>query len=180
MDPRAALARLAPGALDPARVGGGAPGTGLTPEDVAAAMAGSSCIGILLVRAKYSGDTSDYSRLLRVATGKARTMAGRGGWNADGERLELLAALALEHVINPRVCTHCRGVGHTLRCTLEPCRRCGGSGRSEASEASRARAFGVHPSTWSRVWRSRWRALVTALEWKEIGALQLMGDRLNG
>ena len=177
MDPREALGRLAAGAIDPGRIPGGGQFHGLTPEDVAAAMAGLDRETTLLLRAKYAGDESVMAELESLAVWACMDLARR--WRADSVRMRKLISLALDYVIRPQICKACEGRGSRLKRVIELCQKCGGTGRGEMSEAAKARAVDVDPAQWHKLWRARWADIVTLLQQWEYRGLMVMRERLE-
>jgi uncharacterized phage protein len=177
MDPREALGRLAAGCIDPGRIPGGGQFHGLTPEDVAAAMAGLDRETTLLLRAKYAGDDSVLPELEHLAVWASMDLARR--WRADSVRMRALIRLALDHVIRPQTCPKCEGRGTRIRRVIELCPKCGGTGRWELAEAEKARQVDIDPTRWHRLWRSRWADIVSLLQHWEYTGLIVMRERLG-
>jgi hypothetical protein len=150
------LAQLAPrnARLDGA---GGAGRPELTPQDLAAGLAGAPQGGQLAVLAAYAGQWEVVpelcTRIGRAVTRLARAERWKG---MTPGRVEVLARLAVREFIAPPLCGGCEG--REVQWTPKPvnCEECGGSGKGRVAGSVVCEALGVDGEEWRGVWRQRY------------------------
>lgn len=163
-------------------VGLGTSGTdSLSAHDISSALAGIPRGPYLLARAKYCGDETVINELISITESRALRLAHRSGWSMRySDRIKKMALLALaENNIQPHICSRCKGRREIIRrkpkLMLDTCPSCGGSGRYERSENSKARYVGFRSESWRRVWGERYVDVRAMLwRWESIVLRQLL------
>jgi len=162
---------------------------GLSPPDIAAALAGAPGASGLLVRIKYAGQYRYIDDLLsaliravmddrllelvRVPSYKKWHIPYRGF-------VENLCLLAIHETVSPYICLWCLGVGSIKNdAKIYQCTACRGTGRKCYSDRARAAAMHVPRGTWRYVWLNRYRAIQSFLGYWEAVALQNTARRLD-
>lgn len=160
------LSKLAPHAKFPnGEPPGGIPA--ITMEDVAGACAGMSRHAYLYAMAKFCLDQNVMPELRRANRQMTAHKAGLEGWRCDPQRVLILADLALDEALAPRVCRRCRGAA--LQQNQRACPACNGKGRLGADGGQCSRALGVSRQSWCQVWRRRLDDVVRDLIFLEDG-----------
>ncbi len=121
----------------------------LTAADIAHACVNCSGIGYHIISIKYGSDLSGYNELRNLVCRRLKDEAIKDGWKLC--RVPKLISIAV----------------------MEYC------GTSILSDKQRAGYLGVHPSTFLRVWRMRYRRIMEVLESYEQGALHMIDKRLK-
>lgn len=179
------LAKLSTGSTQRLTVPGGAIPE-LTQSDIAAALTGTEKSAELLVRIKYAGDT-DYKtrRNLEILTLiAAADLANHYDWNLERgkNRLEPLAILAIDLVINPPLCRRCHGRGDIIstRGVVRICPACNGFRLGKMTDTDKSKRVGVHRNKWPKIWEPRLKLLICELRSWEVQALDVVYDLTRG
>lgn len=170
------LAMLEPKSVRLDGCGGG--NATITKDDVNAACAGCNETGLDLMLAKISEDRTVQNRAFYKLYTQTIELAAKKQWRfKKGEdRIRSLVQLAIyEHTSTPR-CPSCHGTKINRR--MQPCKRCGGTGRYKIKDSQRARALDVEQSTWSRVWADRYAEITRMISDYESQALRKIAKRL--
>lgn len=158
--------------------GGGVPE--ITVSDVNAACAGSDSIGLDLLLAKICDDRTARHRVFYQLYQEITQLAANHHWKIREEREEKIRGLTqlvvFELTSMPR-CPKCKGTKYNKR--LRPCNSCDGTGFYSIRSVQRAKALGVTPSTWQRVWAYRHAEVMALAENHEASALKNIGAKLK-
>ena len=121
----------------------------LTPADLSHACMNASKIGFAIICIKYGSDSGGLSSLVNALYRKAERDISNEHWKRS--RIPMLVRMAV----------------------IEYC------GDKVINNKQRAECIGVHPSTFSRVWQSRYMRLMDILETAEQSTLHLVKKRLQ-
>jgi hypothetical protein len=181
------LARLNAKTCNLLSAGGGKANGSLSPEDVAAALAGvKHPIGSLLLRTKYSGN--GIKDLIRTWGAHVVEEAKKEGWKTKKPGIySLIAESTLEEFLDCR-CKHCEGRGiqrKTLKAmqrlaVVKPqikslplildgaylvidCDFCQGTGQGKPNHSQRARQLGIKPNSYEETWHAKFEKLLLDL-----------------
>lgn len=148
----------------------------LSPQDVAAAAAGSSRLGYYVCLAKFSSHDHLVANILEELSGSIRSQALERRWDVRREALDAICQLAVLELLHNPLCRHCRGAGkHKNQRT---CKLCRGSGRVMMSDEERRRACDMSKRDWERAGRRAFAAAVNLLQAEEDAFLGHMARRL--
>ena len=174
MNPRRALARLAPGIVHYGDQRGGGQGD-LTPAEVCFALAQvSSRAGQLLLLWAWAGQQEVRPELERLLLERVVALAVEQRWRNKGcpGLLRRLVGLALDESVGGKRCGECGGGGELYQgAVVWACGGCGGRGVVPISERARARRAEVCWRTWQRSWSNRYRRVATMVDQLEASSL---------
>jgi len=122
---------------------------GVNAADLSHACASINGIGYHLVLIKYSDDQSGYEKLRDLLIDRIKEEAQKGKWKR--RRLPCLVHLSISEYTGTRI----------------------------FNDRSRAKAIGVHPSVWSRIWKDKYKRLFEIMNAYEESALHSIKNKLS-
>lgn len=157
---------------------GGVPA--ITIDDINYACAGTKQLGLDLLLAKVCGDRSAQNQAFYGLYQAVIQLAVDNKWKIRRNGKEKIRALTqliiFELTALPR-CPICHGTKHDKQ--LKPCRTCRGTGVYRITESQRAKALGIAPSTWQRVWAFRYTEVMSLATIYETDALRIIGKKFK-
>lgn len=189
MIPEYALKLLAPKTQALVRTIKGLSQHTVTPEDVAAALAGRSgaCPNGLpehyanILRAKWSGESLT-GRTRAAAIIAAKALSARERWRARivDDWLEPMARAALDEVVANSVCESCLGRGTIIAAgEIIDCPICEGVGHARVSDRSRAKVLNMDHATFQYQWHKRYQLIFREFVRWEMTGLMHVAERLG-
>lgn len=122
---------------------------GINSSDISHACRDVNGIGYYLVLIKYSGDLSCYSLLRTLLFDRMSEETQRDRWKK--RRIPQLIHLSVSEY----------------------------TGTKQLRDCERAKAIGVHPSVWLRVWKKKYERLMEVMQAYEESALYSIGKQLK-
>ena len=148
----------------------------LSPQDVAAAAAGSERLGYYICLVKFSQHEHLTNNILEELCQSIRSQALERRWDVRRADLDAICMLAVLEALQDHLCRHCRGAGkHKNQRT---CKACRGSGRVTMDDEDRRKACDMGKRDWERAGRRAFAAAVRLLQAEEDAFLGHMARRL--
>jgi len=152
----------------------------LTADDINAACAGANDIGLDVLLARVCDDRqaqqrafySIYQHIVQLAIDRKWVIRAKGK-----EKLRSLTQLIIFELTTTPRCPRCHGTKFNQH--LNPCKACDGTGFYKIKDSQRARAIGVSPSTWQRVWLFRHAEVLSLIATCEADTLRSIGRKLK-
>lgn len=152
----------------------------ITTEDINCACAGAGQLGLDLLLAKVCGDRSAQHQAFYGLYQAVIQLAVDNKWkirrNGEEKIRALTQLIIFELTALPR-CPICHGTQHDKQ--LKLCRTCRGTGFYRITESQRAKALGIAPSTWQRVWAFRYTEVLSLATTFEADALRIIGRKFK-
>lgn len=153
----------------------------LTPQDIAAACAGTTDIGLHIALARICGSREAQVKAFYPILREVAGMAARGGWKIPKgkERLRSLTQLAVFEATNHQACPTCRGTQQNPKNPAKPCATCRGTGLYVLQDQERAASIGISKQAWSQTWQRRYEDIKLFIEDQEHAAIRAIHRKLT-
>jgi len=146
-------------------------GKGLTPQDVAHALAGLSDGPYYLARYKYAQDGTVYNQLEGSLVYEVANKKALSDWVTEyPEKIFSLVKVAIQDTCSSIECKSCGGVGYKIINTTEiqDCIVCSGTGKKAMNQSDKAEMVGISHQAWAKSWQGKYNEITPIISrWEQ-------------